>query len=56
MSRTPELLTKRNEAVKKSFKEIKMKNPKWRFDALVDEVASKFFLSRITIIKILKDY
>ena len=44
-----ERLTERNDLVRKYFYEIKAKNPKWRIDAVIDEVAKKMFLSSRTV-------
>lgn len=44
-----ERLNIRNNNVRKHFIDLQKKNPKWRYDAIVEEVASKFFLSSRTI-------
>ncbi len=49
-----ERFTKRNQAVRKEFDEISRKNPKWRLDAIVDEVAAKFFLASRTVEAIIR--
>jgi ADP-heptose:LPS heptosyltransferase len=44
-----ERLEQRNNLVRKYFYDIKDKNPKWRIDAVIDEVAAKVFLSSRTV-------
>ena len=44
-----ERLAERNNLVRKHFYDIKAKNPKWRIDAVIDEVAAKVFLSSRTV-------
>ena len=44
-----ERLTERNKAVRKYFYDVLAKNPKWRIDAVVEEVANKMFLSNRTV-------
>ncbi|MWB96746.1 hypothetical protein GON26_20485 [Flavobacterium sp. GA093] len=44
-----ERMQERNALVRKQFYELLAKNPKWRIDAIVDEVAKKSFLSSRTI-------
>ncbi|NHN26774.1 hypothetical protein FIA58_013900 [Flavobacterium jejuense] len=44
-----ERLTNRNEAVRKFFYSTLEKNPKWKISAVIEEVASKFFLSSRTV-------
>lgn len=39
----------RNSKVRDEFYKVKAKNPKWRIDAVIEEVANKFFLSSRTI-------
>lgn len=48
MTRT-ERLRQRNKKVHQLFDKITKKNPKWRVDAVIDEVAEKMFLSPRTI-------
>lgn len=48
-----ERLKKRNEAIKKYFAELEKKNPHWRYSALLEKTAEKFFLSPKTIEHIL---
>ena len=42
-------LIERNKLVRACFNATQKKNPKWRFDAVIEEVAVKFFLSSRTI-------
>lgn len=42
-------LTERNNFVRKQFYDLLAKNPKWRIDAVIDEVAAKVFLSSRTV-------
>lgn len=44
-----ELLNKRNQEVRKCFYEMQDKNPKYKIDAVIQDVANKFFLSSRTI-------
>lgn len=44
-----ERLIQRNNQVRKQFYDLLSKNPKWRIDAVIDEVAKKFFLSSRTV-------
>ena len=44
-----ERLAERNNLVRKHFYDMKAKNPKWRIDAIIDEVAAKVFLSSRTV-------
>ena len=44
-----ERLAERNNLVRKNFYDLKAKNPKWRVDAVIDEVAAKVFLSSRTV-------
>lgn len=47
-------LQERNATVRKLFNDLCEKNPKWRIDAVIDEVAKKVFLSSRTIEAIVK--
>lgn len=49
-----ERLTERNNLVRKKFYDLLEKNPKWRIEAVIDEVASKVFLSSRTVDAIIK--
>ncbi|CAD0008063.1 hypothetical protein FLAT13_04176 [Flavobacterium salmonis] len=49
-----ERLTERNNQVRKLFYDLQVKNPKWRIDAIIEEVADRFFLSNRTIEAIIK--
>ncbi|MDV6170218.1 hypothetical protein R1T16_17410 [Flavobacterium sp. DG1-102-2] len=42
-------LTERNNKVRKLFYDVQKKNPKWRIDAVLDEVAEKVFLAPRTV-------
>lgn len=44
-----ERLTERNKLVRKHFYDLMAKNPKWRIDAVIEEVAKKVFLSSRTV-------
>lgn len=44
-----ERLTLRNNHVRKLFRETELKNPKWRRECVVEEVAKKVFLSERTV-------
>lgn len=54
MPRQSELITKRNEAIRKRFAYHRKKNPKWTITALIDTVSGEFYLSSIMIVKILR--
>ncbi len=49
-----ERLHKRNEKVRTLFEGLSNKNPQWRVDALINEVANKMFLAPRTIEAILR--
>lgn len=44
-----ERLLERNNLVRKQFYSLMAKNPKWRIDAVIEEVAKKAFLSTRTV-------
>ena len=44
-----ERLSERNKNVRLTFNKMCTANPKWRIDAIIDEVASKCFLAPRTI-------
>lgn len=54
MPRNTELLHARNQHVIARFKHHRKRNPKWRVEAVLEEVSGEVFLSTITIVKILK--
>ena len=54
MSRNTLLRQRRDEALKERFRHHRKKNPKWRIDAIIEEVAGEFYLSCVTVTKILK--
>lgn len=49
-----ERLSARNQKIREQFDELCRKHPKWRFDALVQEVADNAFLSTRTIEAIIR--
>jgi predicted nucleic acid-binding protein len=54
MSRNTVLRQRRDEALKDRFRQHLKKNPKWRIDAVIEMVAGEFYLSSVTVTKILK--
>lgn len=54
MARNQSLLQQRNQYIKERYRNLKKKNPKWRYEALVEEVSKEVFLSPIMVVKILK--
>ncbi|MFJ1330247.1 hypothetical protein [Capnocytophaga canimorsus] len=44
-----ERLHQRNEKVRGLFQELSAKNPKWRIDAVISEVAERMFLASRTV-------
>jgi len=48
-------LLKRNQKVLDAFRRIKTKNPKWRTECVIDEVANEMCISSITVGRILKN-
>lgn len=55
MARNSNLIQLRNANVKKRYREITSKNPKWRDDAVKEQVSMEFFLSIRTITAILNN-
>lgn len=55
MARNTDLIQLRNANVKKRYNEITAKNPKWRNDAVIDELVTMFFLAPRTINAILNN-
>lgn len=55
MARNSELIQLRNANVKKRYRELSEKNPKWRNDAVIEELVNIFFLSSRTITAILNN-
>jgi|LakMenE01Jun11ns_1017448.scaffolds.fasta_scaffold7709546_2 hypothetical protein len=49
-----ERLAERNNQVRKLFYDTQQKNPKWRIDAVIEEVSNKMFLSNRTVNAIIK--
>lgn len=56
MARNVEIRKKRDEKVRELFNRISTKNPKWRIDAIFEEVAEKVFLKPKTVEDIVKGY
>lgn len=44
-----ERLQYRNKSVRELFEKLSAKHPQWRVDAIIEEVAKKFFLSNRTV-------
>mgnify|MGYP003830728295 CR=1 FL=1 len=55
MARNKALTTLRNEAIRKRFAELRKKNPKWMFMAILQQLSEEYFLEEVTIAKILSD-
>lgn len=53
MARNSELIQLRNANVKKRYREIAAKNPKWRDECVIEELVNIFFISKRTIKAIL---
>jgi hypothetical protein len=49
-----ERLNERNNQVRKLFYALQEKNPKWRIDAIIEEVGNKSFLANRTVEAIIK--
>ncbi|NSW46219.1 MAG: hypothetical protein HPY79_10445 [Bacteroidales bacterium] len=47
--KNPERLKKRNKDVEKYFNELQKKYPQWKYSAIVEKVAERFYLSPKTI-------
>ncbi len=47
-------LQKRNDKIRSLFENLAKKNPQWRFNALINEVANTMYLAPRTVIAILK--
>jgi hypothetical protein len=54
MSPREQRLNKRNEKIRSLFAKISEKNPKWRSDAVIEDVADEVFLSTRTVEAIIK--
>ena len=54
MSPREQRLNKRNEKIRSLFTKISEKNPKWRSDAVIEDVADEVFLSTRTVEAIIK--
>ncbi len=46
--------TARNKAVRTEFDRLTREQPKWRLDAIIDDVAKKFFLASRTVEAIIR--
>lgn len=46
-------LQKRNQTIRKDYRQLSEKHPQWRYDALIDDVADRYFLAPRTIKAIL---
>lgn len=46
-------LKQRNADIRAAFKKLKQDQPKWRYDAWLEEIARRFYLAPRTIQKIL---
>lgn len=55
MARNPQKLLQRNQALLARIKVVKNKNPKWRWECVLDEVAKEFFLEVSTVRKIVSN-
>ncbi|WP_264520374.1 hypothetical protein [Flavobacterium sp. N1994] len=49
-----ERFKKRNQAVRNEFNKLVREQPKWRIDAIIDDVADKFFIASRTAEAIIK--
>jgi hypothetical protein len=54
MPRNREQKQKKDEAIRDHFRKLCKKNPNWKLSAIIQDTADKFFLSPVTIAKILK--
>lgn len=55
MARDSHLFILRNQNIKKRFHEVSMKNPNWKYKAVLNEVSSQFYLSTRTISAIINE-
>ncbi|TCI93671.1 hypothetical protein [Tenacibaculum sp. M341] len=55
MARNNDLILLRNKKVKQRYSQISIKNPKWKYDALLETLSYEFFISKRTISAILND-
>lgn len=49
-----ERFIKRNQKIRNLFNKVSNKNPKWRVDAVIEDVADEVFLSERTVEAIIK--
>lgn len=54
MARDKELLYQRNLKVHERFRYHRKKNPKWKLNYVIDEVAKEMFITPLTVMRILK--
>lgn len=54
MPRSSNRIARRNQDISLRFKYHRKKNPKWVIDFVIEAVAEEFYLSPVTITKILK--
>ena len=54
MAKGNERFKKRNQDVRITFHSLSKKNPKWRIEAIVEDVADKFYLASRTVEAILR--
>ncbi len=45
----------RNDKIRKDYHLLEKRHPKWRFDAIIEDLADKYFLSARTIEAIIKE-
>jgi len=55
MPHNPTLLKNRNTAIKAAYKALKKRNPKWSWEAIIQDVANDFYLSTATVAKIIRE-
>jgi Uri superfamily endonuclease len=54
MARNSELTQQRNQYIVTRFRQIRRKNPHWKIDFIIKEVAQEVFLSSVTVVNIIK--
>lgn len=54
MARNPELTQQRNQHIVNRFRYIRRKNPRWRIEFIIEQVAQEVFLSSVTVVNIIK--
>ncbi len=55
MPRSSKLIQLRNNNLKKRYHALTAKHPKWRNDAVIEELAGEFYLATRTVTAILND-